>query len=111
MSVELQPVDIEVFGRLIRVNCPEEQKKDLHEAAEELNQRFQDFKMRTKAIGAEQLVFVIALNLCYELNQEKTKACSFASSMDERMRLLQRTIDDALCDQVSVSKITASPFE
>ncbi|WP_158367456.1 cell division protein ZapA [Candidatus Williamhamiltonella defendens] len=111
MSVELQPVDIEVFGRLIRVNCPEEQKKDLHEAAEELNQRFQDFKMRTKAIGTEQPAFFIALNLCYELNQEKKKACSFVSSMDERMKLLHKIIDDALCDQVAVSKIAASSFE
>ena len=43
-----QPVDIQIFGRSLRVNCPPEQQDALNMAAEDLNQRLQDLKVRTR---------------------------------------------------------------
>lgn len=68
-----QPVDIEIFGRSLRVNCPPEQQEALNAAAADLDQRLQDLKVRTRVNNTEQLVFIAALNICHELAQEKIK--------------------------------------
>ncbi len=68
-----QPVDLQIFGRSLRVNCPPEQRDALNQAAEDLNQRLQDLKERTRVTNTEQLVFIAALNISYELTQEKSE--------------------------------------
>ena len=106
-----QPVDIQIFGRSLRVNCPPEQRDALNKAAEELDQRLQDLKVRTRVTNSEQLVFIAALNICYELAQEKTKTRDYAASMEQRIKLLQQTIEDALLEQGRTTERPGSTFE
>lgn len=94
-----QQVDIQIFGRSLRVNCPPEQQDALNQAAEELNQRLQDLKVRTRVTNTEQLVFIAALNICYELAQEKSKTRDYAANMEERILMLQQTIEQALFER------------
>ena len=104
-----QPVDLQIFGRSLRVNCPPEHA--LNQAAEDLNQRLQDLKERTRVTNTEQLVFIAALNISYELTQEKAKTRDYASSMEQRIRMLQQTIDQALLEQGRISEKPGSKFE
>ena len=106
-----QPVDIQIFGRSLRVNCPPEQQDALNLAAEELNQRLQDLKVRTRVTNTEQLVFIAALNICYELAQEKSKTRDYASNMEERIRMLQQTIEQALLEQGRITDRQGPNFE
>lgn len=94
-----QPVDIQIFGRTLRVNCPLEQQEALNQAAEDLNQRLHDLKVRTRVTNTEQLVFITALNVCHELAQERLKNQDYAARMELRIRLLQQTVEQALVEQ------------
>ena len=62
-GMSAQPVDIQIFGRSLRVNCPPDQRDALNQAADDLNQRLQDLKERTRVTNTEQLVFIAALNI------------------------------------------------
>ena len=106
-----QPVDIHIFGRSLRVNCPPEQKEALLSAAEDLDQRLQDLKHRTRVTNTEQLVFIAALNICHELAQEKNKTRDYASNMEQRIRVLQQTIEQALVEQGRISDRPETKFE
>ncbi|AYN28972.1 MULTISPECIES: cell division protein ZapA [Buttiauxella] len=106
-----QPVDIQIFGRSLRVNCPPEQQDALNLAAQELDQRLQDLKVRTRVTNTEQLVFIAALNICYELAQEKSKTRDYASNMEERIRMLQQTIEQALLEQGRITERQGPNFE
>ncbi|WP_092875653.1 cell division protein ZapA [Izhakiella capsodis] len=106
-----QPVDIQIFGRSLRVNCPPEQQDALNAAAEDLNQRLQDLKVRTRVTNTEQLVFIAALNLCYELAQEKDKTRDYAANMEQRIRMLQQTIEQALVEQGHITHRQGANFE
>ena len=106
-----QPVDIQIFGRSLRVNCPPEQQEALNMAAEDLNQRLQDLKVRTRVTNTEQLVFIAALNVCHELAQERLKTRDYASNMEQRIRMLQQTIEQALLEQGKISGREGAPFE
>ncbi|CUX97339.1 cell division protein ZapA [Candidatus Hoaglandella endobia] len=106
-----QPVDIQIFGRTLRVNCPPEQQAALNQAAEDLNHRLQDLKFRTKVSNTEQLVFIAALNVCHELTQEKLKTRDYAANIEQRVRLLQQTIEQALIEQDRISERQGNQFE
>ncbi|NRN27233.1 cell division protein ZapA [Photorhabdus heterorhabditis] len=94
-----QPVDIQIFGRSLRVNCPLEQKEALLAAAVELEQRLENLKERTRVTNTEQLVFIVALNICHELAQEKVKTRDYAYNMEQKIKMLQQTIEQALVEQ------------
>ncbi|MGU9759889.1 cell division protein ZapA [Serratia marcescens] len=106
-----QPVDIQIFGRSLRVNCPPEQQDALNMAADDLNQRLQDLKARTRVSNTEQLVFIAALNVCHELAQERLKTRDYASNMEQRIRMLQQTIEQALLEQGRISERQDAQFE
>lgn len=106
-----QPVDIQIFGRSLRVNCPPEQQEALNAAAADLDQRLQDLKVRTRVNNTEQLVFIAALNICHELAQEKSKTRDYASNMEQRIRMLQQTIDQALVEQGRITDHQGPKFE
>lgn len=106
-----QPVDIQIFGRSLRVNCPPEQREALNNAAQELEQRLQELKVRTRVTNTEQLVFIAALNVCYELEQEKEKTSDYAASMEQRIRLLQQSIEQALLEQGRTPERMGAKFE
>ncbi|AOF00838.1 MULTISPECIES: cell division protein ZapA [Serratia] len=106
-----QPVDIQIFGRSLRVNCPPEQQDALNMAADDLNQRLQDLKVRTRVSNTEQLVFIAALNVCHELAQERLKTRDYASNMEQRIRMLQQTIEQALLEQGRISERQDVQFE
>ncbi|ATA20755.1 MAG: cell division protein ZapA [Gibbsiella quercinecans] len=106
-----QPVDIQIFGRSLRVNCPPEQQDALNMAADDLNQRLQDLKVRTRVTNTEQLVFIAALNVCHELAQERLKTRDYAANMEQRIRMLQQTIEQALLEQGRISERQDAQFE
>lgn len=106
-----QPVDIQIFGRSLRVNCPPEQQDALNMAAVDLNERLQDLKVRTRVTNTEQLVFIAALNVCHELAQERLKTRDYASNMEQRIRMLQQTIEQALLEQGRISERQDTQFE
>ena len=106
-----QPVDLHIFGRSLRVNCPPDQQDALNQAATELDQRLQDLKERTRVTNTEQLVFIAALNICHELAQEKNKTRDYASNMEQRIRMLQQTIEQALLEQGRISERPDVKFE
>ncbi len=98
-----QPVDIQIFGRSLRVNCPPEQIEALQAAAEELDQRLHSLKERTRVTNTEQLVFIVALNICHELAQEKMKTRDYAYNMEQKIKMLQQTIEKALLEQGKIT--------
>jgi cell division protein ZapA len=110
-GMSAQPVDIQIFGRSLRVNCPPEQQEALNQAAEDLNQRLQDLKVRTRVTNTEQLVFIAALNVCHELAQERLKTRDYASNMEQRIRMLQQTIEQALLEQGRITDRQGAQFE
>ncbi|MGL4860370.1 MAG: cell division protein ZapA [Enterobacteriaceae bacterium] len=96
-----QPVDIQIFGRLFRVNCPPVQQEALKKAALELDNRLHELKKRTNVNNTEQLIFIAALNLCNELTQEKEKTEEYIANMEQRIATLQQAIEQALIEQQS----------
>ncbi|MFP3019558.1 MAG: cell division protein ZapA [Arsenophonus sp.] len=106
-----QPVDIQILGRTLKVNCPKEQQNALKSSAVELEKRLKDLKNLTGVTNTEQLIFIVALNICHELTQEKIKIQDYTDNMQQKIRILQHTIEQALQEQERITKRTITPLE
>lgn len=91
-----QTVDIQICGRTLRINCPPQQKAALNQAVTDLTQRLQNLKIKTKITNPEQLIFIAALNICHELNQEKLKTIEYAANIRQHIVILQENIQKTL---------------
>ncbi|GAA5647973.1 MULTISPECIES: cell division protein ZapA [Vibrio] len=90
-----QAVEIEVLGKLTRVNCPQGQEESLLRAADDLNNRIHEMTSRTKVTNEVQLLTIAALNICYEL-QSKNEEALDRQALTERMEKLSITLDEVL---------------
>ncbi|ABJ90723.1 cell division protein ZapA [Buchnera aphidicola] len=94
--MSLKSLDIEVFGRLIKVNCPDKNSSDLYYIANILNKRLEDLQEKTGVTNIEQLIFITALNISYELELEKQKSIHCVKHFKSRMLNLNQMLDLAL---------------
>ncbi len=92
-----QAVEIEILGKITRVNCPPGQEASLRQAAQDLDNRLQEMVERTKVSNTEKLMTIAALNICYELQQMKSNQ-STQAQVAERIEQLSASLDEALND-------------
>jgi cell division protein ZapA len=90
-----QAVEVEILGKLTRVNCPPEHEKSLKLAARDLDARISTMAEKTKVANVEKLLTIAALNVCAELQQLKTESNEL-SEIEERIEKLYTQLDSAL---------------
>ncbi len=66
-------IEIQILGQSIKLYCPEDQQNELLRSAQILEKRVANLKDQSKIIQLEKVLTIIALNLQFELNQEKQK--------------------------------------
>lgn len=94
-----QAVEIQVLGRILRVNCPEGQEQALREAAADFDQRLKDLSERTNISNAEQLLMFTGLNICNELHSERKSHSGSALNLSNKINELTESLDKALQNQ------------
>lgn len=99
-------VDITLLGRTYSIACPTGQEDALRLVADKLEKQLNAVKARTNNLSREEIAIMSALNIGYELFEEQTKNQDYMKQMDERIGLLQSTLENALVEQVSKRKNT-----
>ncbi|MGC9421260.1 MULTISPECIES: cell division protein ZapA [Vibrio] len=91
-----QAVEVEILGKITRVNCPKGQESSLVRAAQDLDQRLKDMAERTKVTNEVKLLTIAALNICYELQTERQKQDDLHSQLNRRVDELANSLQAAL---------------
>ena len=94
-------MDIKLLERNYKVACPVGQESALQQAADALNQRLQETKENTQLTNVEQIAAVTALNLCHEWIQDQNEQSAKTAKLEEKIQLLQATIEQAMSEQRS----------
>ena len=71
MSLKL--VEVVVLGQVLRLNVPAEQEEILRRQARNLDLQVSEMKERTGLLQLDRVLSIVALNLSFELTQEKNK--------------------------------------
>ena len=87
---------INVFDRVYHIDCPDEEKTSLYEAAAYLDRKMRNMSHKsitTSMMGLDQLAVVTALNIIYDAFNKKNPHA--ISAVDDRV--------DALCHEIELA--------
>ncbi|MDD0823865.1 cell division protein ZapA [Mannheimia sp. AT1] len=60
-------IELQIFGQVLRLQCPVEQQENLLASAQRLEERVAVLKEQSGIIQLEKVLAIVALNLNYEL--------------------------------------------
>lgn len=94
----MMEVTVRIMGREYTVSCPENEREALIASADLLNVRMNTVRRRGKALGAERVAVMVALNLARELlsGQSRYRTTAQEEEDAERIRQLALDIDSTL---------------
>lgn len=98
--MEKEIIEIQVFGKTIKVACPANELDGLKAAAKDLDNRILDLKQKTKTLSSDQLIITVALNLSYELAKQRDAVINSDDEFTTRLRNLQNVLNDALNNNI-----------
>ena len=96
-------IEITLMGRTYSIACPDGQEAALRHVAHNLEKQLMSLKARTNNISREEIAIMAALNTGYELLEEQQKNQDYNKQMDEKIGLLQSTLEDALVERATKS--------
>ncbi|EEX93296.1 hypothetical protein VIOR3934_16666 [Vibrio orientalis CIP 102891 = ATCC 33934] len=91
-----QAVEVEILGKLMRVNCPAGQEESLINAAQRLESRLTEMAEKTKITNEVQLLTFVALNFSHELETRDSDSKQEQNALFERMEQLSASLDSAM---------------
>jgi|GEM_PF-100734 len=94
MSLKL--VEVVVLGQVLRLNVPAEQEEILRQAARNLDLQVSEMKERTGLLQLDRVLSIVALNLSFELTQEKNKNAQIENVLCTRIQQLDHSLENAL---------------
>ncbi|MEX4495620.1 cell division protein ZapA [Haemophilus influenzae] len=92
MSLKL--VEILVLGQVLRLNVPIEQEELLHQAARNLDILVSEMKEKTGLIQLDRALSIVALNLSFELSQEKNKTAKIEEVLRTGIQQLDHSLEN-----------------
>ena len=91
-----QAININILGKVTRINCPKGQEEPLLKAANDLNNRLKKMSSNSKVEDLEKLLTIAALNVCYELQMVKKTNQEQKYTLIGRIERLNDILDDTL---------------
>lgn len=95
-NMALKKIELNVLGQVFLLNVPEEQHDDLREAVKLLDKRVNDMKERMQTLQVERAINIVALNLSFELLQEKQKNESMEKVLQDQIHQLSNSLENIL---------------
>lgn len=90
---EALSVTVRIMGKEYSVVCPPEEHEALVKSADYLNERMTSIRRRGKALGAEKVAVMAALNIARELLEIKGVEGVASASPESAQRLRQMSLD------------------
>ena len=88
-------ISINIHGRYYQVQCPDEEKEALQEAAQVLEAEMRQVE-KGGAWPVDQLAIVAGLNICRELNLLRAKRSDSIDVVNQKIKNLQDRIENFL---------------
>jgi len=98
------PVTVQILDKEYRIACTEEEQHGLMDCARLLDRRMREVRQNGRVIGADRIAVMAALNLIYELMQQRGGATLDST----RLAAMQQRLADALDAGVTPAASSAS---
>lgn len=91
-SEKMIPVSIRIMEKEYKISCPEGEHESLLASAKHVNENMRKIRDGGKALGAERVAVMAAINIAHELIDEKSSATE-DTEIVTRLDSLQKSVD------------------
>lgn len=88
--------NITIMGREFTINCPPDERPQLQQAAEHLDQTIQEIKEEGKVVGSERILIIAALSISHELQIINNDNGFNLSEFKRRISSMRKKLDEVL---------------
>jgi cell division protein ZapA len=96
MSDMYAHVSVRILEKEYQVACPANERTDLLDSAEMLNEKMREIRDSGKVVGLDRIAVMAALNMANELLRTRAKDEELETSLGPRLRVLNERVDTIL---------------
>ena len=96
MSDGIARVSVRILEKEYHISCPLEERSDLLDSAEYLNNKMREIRDTGKVVGLDRIAVIAALNMANELLRVRNRDNSLGTDVGNRMRILRERVESAL---------------
>jgi cell division protein ZapA len=89
-------VSVRILEKEYQVACPANERTDLLDSAEVLNERMREIRDSGKVVGLDRIAVMAALNMANELIKSRTRDEELEGNVGNRLRLLSDRLESVL---------------
>ncbi len=91
-------VSVRILEKEYQVSCPANERTDLLDSAEILNEKMREIRDSGKVVGLDRIAVMAALNMANELLHARAKDKYLEGTFGNRLKLISDRVDSALGD-------------
>ena len=89
-------VSVRILEKEYQVACPANERTDLLDSAEVLNEKMREIRDSGKVVGLDRIAVMAALNMANELLQSRTRDEELEGNVGNRLKILSDRLESVL---------------
>jgi cell division protein ZapA len=96
MTQQLAQVSVRILDKEYQVACPAEERTDLLDSAEILNNKMREIRDSGRIVGLDRIAVMAALNMANDLIHAKARDQELEGGISDRLKLISDRVDNVL---------------
>jgi cell division protein ZapA len=98
MTDQFAQVSVRILDKEYQVACPLEERTDLLDSAEILNEKMREIRDSGRIVGLDRIAVMAALNMANDLMHAKARDHELEGGISQRLKLISDRVDHVLSD-------------
>ena len=96
MTPQTSQVSVRILDKEYQVACPAEERTDLLDSAEILNEKMREIRDSGRIVGLDRIAVMAALNMANDLIHAKARDQELEGGISDRLKLISDRVDNVL---------------
>jgi cell division protein ZapA len=96
MAQQLAQVSVRILDKEYQVACPAEERTDLLDSAEILNNKMLEIRDSGRIVGLDRIAVMAALNMANDLIHAKARDQELEGGISDRLKIISDRVDNVL---------------
>ena len=96
MTQQTAQVSVRILDKEYQVACPAEERTDLLDSAEILNNKMREIRDSGRIVGLDRIAVMAALNMANDLIHAKARDQELEGGISDRLKLISDRVDNVL---------------
>ena len=98
MTDQIATVSVRILDKEYQVACPAEERTDLLDSAEILNEKMREIRDSGRIVGLDRIAVMAALNMANDLIHAQARDQALEGTISDRLKLISDRVENVLND-------------